>query len=157
MLPILEDLLTQLRKNRQTVATAESCTGGLVAAALTELPGSSDIYLGGVSAYSNAAKIKILQVDDHLIAAHGAVSEPVAQAMAANARRLFSADYGLSLTGIAGPGGASEGKPVGTVWCGLATPLGVSAVKWQLKGSRQAIREEAVLRALSWLGVACRA
>ena len=100
------------------VATAESCTAGLVAARLTERPGSSDYVAGGVVAYSNEAKSGLLGVDPALIEAHGAVSEPVAEAMADGALRRFEADTAVAITGIAGPGGGTEEKPVGTVcWC----------------------------------------
>jgi nicotinamide-nucleotide amidase len=104
-----------------TVATAESCTGGMLGAALTDLPGSSDIYAGGFVTYSNSLKRDLLGVPDDLLARHGAVSEPVAAAMAAGARDRTGATHALAITGIAGPGG-SEHKPEGRVCFALATP-----------------------------------
>lgn len=110
----IDDLVAQLLAGR-LIATAESCTAGLVAARLTDRPGSSDYVAGGVVSYSNEAKVELLGVDPALIEAHGAVSEPVAEAMAAGALRRFGADTAVAITGIAGPGGGTEQKPVGTV------------------------------------------
>ena len=110
----VDDLVAQSLSGRR-IATAESCTAGLVAARLTDLPGSSDYVAGGVVAYSNEAKIQLLGVDPALIEAHGAVSEPVAEAMAAGALQRFGADTAVAITGIAGPGGGTPEKPVGTV------------------------------------------
>lgn len=139
------------RKGGGTIATAESCSGGLLSAMLTEVPGSSRYFLGGVCCYSNASKSEVLGVPDALISDHGAVSEEVARALALGAKRVMKADFALSLTGIAGPGGGSAEKPVGTVWCGLATPSQVSATRLSLSGSRFEIRCQAVLRALAIL------
>jgi nicotinamide-nucleotide amidase len=113
-----------LRAAGATVATGESCTGGLVAARLTAVPGSSDYVLGGVVAYSNDAKQSLLDVPAALLREHGAVSEPVARALAAGARRRLGASFGIGVTGVAGPGGGSEAKPVGTVHVALAGPEG---------------------------------
>ncbi len=119
----LEEVLSELlRSQRKTVATAESCTGGLVAELLTNLPGSSDIFLGGVVAYANSAKQDLLGISEELLEVHGAVSEPVARAMANAARERFGADYSLASTGIAGPGGGTAEKPVGTVCLAWAGP-----------------------------------
>jgi len=156
MRPLLEKVLEALRGSKKSVATAESCTGGLLAARLTDLSGSSDVYVGGVCAYSNGAKITLLNVPESLIAAHGAVSREVALAMARGVQSVLRADFALSLTGIAGPGGGSEEKPVGTVWCGLATPTAVEAVCWQLQGDRAEIRDQATRRALEWLLAECQ-
>ncbi len=109
-----------LRQRKQTLAVAESCTGGLLAHRLTNVPGSSDYFLGGVVAYSNAAKRTILGVDPSLLEREGAVSEAVAKAMASGVRRLFGADIGLAITGIAGPTGGTPEKPVGLVYIALA-------------------------------------
>jgi nicotinamide-nucleotide amidase len=111
---LVDDQVAALLAGR-TIATAESCTAGMVAARLTDRAGSSDYVAGGVVSYSNAAKSDLLGVDPDLIAAHGAVSEPVAEAMAAGALRQFDADTAVAITGIAGPGGGSAEKPVGTV------------------------------------------
>ena len=109
----VDDLVAQLLAGRK-IATAESCTAGLLAARLTDRPGSSDYVMGGVVSYSNDAKAELLGVDTALIEAHGAVSEPVAEAMASGALQRFGADTAVAITGIAGPGGTPE-KPVGTV------------------------------------------
>ncbi len=106
----------------RTLTTAESCTGGLVAERLTRVPGSSAYFLGGVVTYTDALKTRLLGVPEEMLAAHGAVSEPVARAMAAGGRARYGADYGIGVTGIAGPGGGSEEKPVGTVHVALAGP-----------------------------------
>ena len=105
----------------KTIATAESCTGGLLSKRLTDVPGASEAFLGGVVAYANAVKTELLGVPAALIAAHGVVSEPVARAMAKGARTRLGADFGIGITGIAGPGGGTEEKPVGTVFVALAT------------------------------------
>lgn len=117
-----ERLSVSLRARGWRLATAESCTGGLVAALFTEIAGSSDVFERGFVTYSNAAKIGVLGVDLDLLARHGAVSAEVARAMAAGARRASAADVALSVTGIAGPGGGSPQKPVGLVHIGLAAP-----------------------------------
>ena len=103
-----------------TVCTAESCTGGLIAHRLTNIPGCSAYVLGGIVSYSNAVKMKFLSVPESILNTHGAVSEATARAMADGARTIFDADIGVSVTGIAGPGGATPGKPVGLVYIGLA-------------------------------------
>ena len=108
-------LLDAFRKRGRRIATAESCTGGLVAALLTEIPGASDVVERGFITYSNAAKVGVLGVPVELIAAHGAVSEPVARAMAEGALIVSPADVSIAVTGVAGPGGGSEAKPVGLV------------------------------------------
>jgi nicotinamide-nucleotide amidase len=105
-----------------TISTAESCTGGLIAHWLTDVPGSSAYMLGGIVAYSNTAKQALLRVRERTLIDFGAVSEATAREMAANVRRIFQADYTLSVTGIAGPGGGTEEKPVGLTYIGLAGP-----------------------------------
>jgi len=131
-----------------TIATAESCTGGLVGVWLTDIPGSSDYYLGGVVAYSNEAKRLLLGVEPATLAEHGAVSASVARAMADGVRRSLGADLGISLTGIAGPGGGSPAKPVGLVFIGLARTEGVSATRHLFHGDRGTVRTAAAEAAL---------
>ena len=136
-----------LLANRSRIAVAESCTGGLLGGRLTEVPGSSAWFVGGVIAYDNAVKTRELGVPDDLISAHGVVSEPVARAMAEGVRRRFGTEFGLSVTGIAGPDGGSAEKPVGTVAIALAGP-GARARVFRFVGDRQMIRQQSVLAAL---------
>lgn len=119
--PLEAAVVRLLRGKHLTLATAESCTGGSLAGRLTDVPGASDVFLAGYVTYANEAKEATLGVPADLLSAHGAVSEPVAAAMAEGARRVSGAQFALSTTGIAGPGGGAEGKPVGTVYIGLAS------------------------------------
>ena len=138
---LVDDQVAELLAGR-TIATAESCTAGMVAARLTDRAGSSAYVAGGVVSYSNEAKVNLLGVDAALIAAHGAVSEPVAEAMAAGALDRFGADTAVAITGIAGPGGGSEEKPVGTVCFSVALADGRTDTRTlQLPGNRSDIRE----------------
>jgi nicotinamide-nucleotide amidase len=138
-----------LLRGGATLTTAESCTGGLIAAACTAVAGSSDWFERGFVSYSNAAKIEALGVDAALIAAHGAVSGEVARAMAAGALRHSHADIAVAVTGIAGPGGATPGKPVGTVWLAWAQRGNpAQAELLNLSGDRSAVREQTVVHAL---------
>ncbi|MBI2782299.1 MAG: nicotinamide-nucleotide amidohydrolase family protein [Chloroflexi bacterium] len=134
-----------------TVAVAESCTGGLVATTITEVPGSSGYFLGGVVSYANSAKETLLGVAQATLAAHGAVSAQVAVAMAAGARARFGVDLAASITGVAGPDGGSDEKPVGLTYVGLASGAGVEVRRLQLSGDRVANREAAARAALEWL------
>ncbi len=152
----LDDLVARLAEalvgRGWRIATAESCTGGLVAAACTALAGSSTWFERGWVTYSNEAKVEAIGVDPALVAQHGAVSAEVARAMAEGARRHARADLAVAVTGIAGPGGGSVEKPVGTVW--LAVAGGATAVEATLiraDGDRAAVREAAVRRALELL------
>lgn len=133
------------------LATAESCTGGGVAQAITEIAGSSAWFERGFITYSNASKTELLEVPAALIAAHGAVSEEVAAAMARGALDASNADVAVSTTGIAGPGGAVPGKPVGTVCFGWATADAVHTERHLFAGDRHAVREQAVAHALQGL------
>ncbi len=121
-------LLDAARARGLMIATAESCTGGLVAAALTDIPGASDVFDRGFLTYSYAAKTEMLGVDEAMLAEHGAVSEPVARAMAAGARARSRAGLALAITGVAGPGG-SEAKPEGLVWFAVASDAGVRTLR----------------------------
>ncbi|MCQ4364332.1 competence/damage-inducible protein A [Mycobacterium gordonae] len=152
----VDDLVARLLTGRR-IATAESCTAGLLAARLTDRPGSSDYVTGGVVSYSNEAKVDLLGVDAALIEQHGAVSEPVAEAMAAGALTKFDADTAVAITGIAGPGGGTDEKPVGTVCFTVARSDGPSVTRTlRLPGNRSDVRERSttvamhlLLRALS--------
>jgi nicotinamide-nucleotide amidase len=141
-------LLDALRARGLLLATAESCTGGLIAAALTEIAGSSDVVDRGFVTYSNAAKAEMLGVPAEMIASHGAVSEPVARAMAEGALQRSNAAVTIAVTGIAGPGGGSAEKPVGTVWLGCACRGDATVTECRVfPGDRSAIRTATVLRA----------
>ena len=144
------------RRRGWRIATAESCTGGLIAAACTQLAGSSDWFDRGFVTYSNAAKIELLGVDATLIEAQGAVSEAVARAMVQGALRCAPVDLALAVTGIAGPGGAVPGKPVGTVWLAWGTVADVRTELLQLGGDRDAVRGASVHAALQRLTEAAR-
>jgi nicotinamide-nucleotide amidase len=133
------------------LATAESCTGGLIAATCTELSGSSVWFERGFVTYSNAAKSELLGVPPELIDAHGAVSEPVAAAMAGGARLRSAAQVSVAVTGVAGPTGGSEAKPVGTVWFGWSLPDRQHAEVCHFDGDRRAVRRQTVRHALAWL------
>jgi nicotinamide-nucleotide amidase len=142
----------ELRRRGQTVATAESCTGGLLAASLTDIVGASAWFTEGFVTYANEAKIARLGVGPELIERHGAVSPEVAEAMAAGARRVTGCDWAISATGIAGPSGGTAEKPVGLVWYGLARPGGdAAAIQHVLAGGRDEIRQRAVQRGLDLL------
>ncbi|MBK7722977.1 MAG: nicotinamide-nucleotide amidohydrolase family protein [Austwickia sp.] len=154
--PAAHEAITLLRACGDTVATAESLTGGLVAAALTEVPGSSWVVLGGVVAYASAVKASLLGVSPDLLEHGGAVQAEVASAMAANARRVFGAQWGISTTGVAGPDPA-DGRPVGTVYVGLSGPEGDTVTVLNLTGDRAQIRAATVLASLDRLTGAVRA
>lgn len=143
-------LLAAMQARGLTLATAESCTGGLIAAALTAIPGSSATLLAGYVSYSNAAKTRMLGVPAPMLAAHGAVSEPVARAMAEGALADAGADLALSCTGIAGPGGGSAAKPVGLVFIACARRGGPTQAERHLfPGDRAGVREATVAAALA--------
>jgi len=143
-----EHVLELCRARGLTLATAESCTGGLVAARLTSIPGSSDVVLGGVVAYANEVKERELGVPAAVLAAHGAVSAEVAGAMARGARERLHADIAVSVTGVAGPDGGSEEKPVGLVYCHASGPDGELGREFTFPGDRGAIRARSVVIAL---------
>jgi len=157
LLPQVQALAEALRGRSWRMATAESCTGGLIAAACTQVAGSSDWFERGFVSYSNAAKTELLGVDPALIDAQGAVSEPVARAMVQGALRRSPVQLAVAVTGIAGPGGAVPGKPVGTVWLAWGTALAVQAERLQLGGDRDAVRGATVRAALQRLTEAARA
>ena len=148
---ITEKLAVALRARGWRMATAESCTGGLIAAACTDLAGSSDWFERGVVSYSNTAKTELLGVPAELIAAHGAVSEPVARAMAAGALARSPAQLSVAVTGVAGPAGGSAARPVGTVWFGWCVDGQTDAERCQFAGDRAAVRAQTVTHALQGL------
>lgn len=148
---IVEQLASSLKARGQMMASAESCTGGLIAGACTELSGSSDWFERGFVTYSNAAKTELLDVPAALIKDQGAVSDAVARAMAAGALVHSRAQWAVAVTGVAGPTGGSVDKPVGTVWLAWATPHGVQAEHHRFPGDRTAVRRATVQRALAGL------
>ena len=144
----LEAILGELLKQKNaTIATAESCTGGRLAAALNALPGSSSYYLGSVVAYANDVKQQVLGVEQDMLAQHGAVSEQTVREMAEGVRRLMHTDYAIATSGIAGPDGGTKDKPVGTVWIAWATPEGTVAERFQFGVAR--LREQITQRAVA--------
>ncbi|AEH44861.1 competence/damage-inducible protein CinA [Thermodesulfatator indicus DSM 15286] len=149
---LLEGVVGKLLLSRkETLALAESCTGGLVASRITRIPGASAYFERGVVSYSNEAKIEILGVPKEAVETHGAVSEPVAKAMAEGIKKLAKSTYGIGITGIAGPTGGSLEKPVGTVWIGFSYPEGTVAQCFRFPGDRQTVQDYAATTALDWL------
>ena len=149
--PVAALVLDRCRELGLTLATAESCTGGLVAALLTEIPGSSDVFLGSVVAYANEVKAASLGVPEEILARHGAVSAETASAMAAGARDRLGADAAIATTGVAGPGGGTPEKPVGLVYTAVAGPMGERVDELRLPGSRDEIRLRSAVLSLHGL------
>ncbi|MFQ3588469.1 MAG: competence/damage-inducible protein A [Fimbriimonadaceae bacterium] len=141
-------ILQTLRERGQTLSVAESCTGGLLGGRLTSVPGSSDVFYGGVIAYSNAVKTSLLGVPEAILAQFGAVSAETAEAMAEGARRTLGSDWGVSITGVAGPGGGTDRKPVGLVFVGVSGPSGATSGSMNYRGNRDTVRTRAVQLAL---------
>ena len=146
MMKLSHDVVDALKG--KTLVTAESCTGGGIGNALTSVPGSSAVFKGGVICYTNWVKEHILGVDPKLLTEYGAVSAPVAQAMAQGVRKALDADVSLSVTGLAGPDGDAFGNPVGTVYIGCDCSWHTEVRKYHFNGDRAAVREQAVTAAL---------
>ncbi len=149
--PLVADIAARLLARGEWLAVAESCTGGLIAAACTELPGSSNWFERGLATYSNRAKQELLGVPEALLAAHGAVSEPTVRAMAEGLLARAPVQHAIAVSGIAGPAGGTPEKPVGTVWIAWADRQGVLARCFQFAGDRRSVRQQAVLAALQAL------
>ena len=145
------DVLGKLGKAGLTLAVAESCTGGRICDRITNVPGSSERFKGGLVAYSNESKARFLGVSRDTLKVHGAVSEECAREMAAGVVKAFNADVGVSVTGIAGPGGATPQKPVGSVYIGLAWKKELVAFRYLFDGDRMAIKAQATEQALQLL------
>lgn len=137
-----------LFKNNLTVSLAESCSGGLIAHRITQVPGASRFFAGGIVTYSNDSKIKILNISEDTIAKHGAVSEPTARQMAENARNLFNTDMSCAVTGIAGPGGGSAEKPIGTVYIAISNKNDTQCWHFHFIGSREDLKLKTSSKAL---------
>ncbi len=148
-------VINNFRERGLSLSLAESCTGGMIAAALTSVPGASDIFWGSAVTYINGAKEQILGVSHLTLEKHGAVSEECAREMAEGARRIYGADVAMSVTGIAGPGGGSELKPVGTVWFGFSSREGTEAFRCRFDGDRSEIRRQTAERVLTFLLKKC--
>jgi nicotinamide-nucleotide amidase len=153
---LAEIVVTRLLARRERVALAESCTGGLLAELLTSVAGASNVFDLGVVAYSDDMKRRLLAVPEEALAVHGAVSEKVARALAEGARRVAGAAWGVGVTGIAGPGGGTPAKPVGTVHLALAGPAGTETVQRLYRGDRERVRRQAAFEALNLLRIALR-
>lgn len=153
MYKLCETLINKLKEKNLTLSCAESCTGGLIAKSITDVSGCSSVFYGGVVSYDNIVKMGILGVKEETLKEYGAVSYETAKEMASGVKIACSTDIGISTTGIAGPGGAVPGKPVGTVYIGIATKDGVESVRLDLgeENSREVIREKAVYKILSLL------
>jgi PncC family amidohydrolase len=144
-------LLSIMRRSGETLAVAESCTGGLIAERITSIAGSSEFFKLGVIPYSNDAKKKVLKISHQVLRKFGAVSEPTAIAMAQRVRRLAGADWGIGVTGIAGPSGATKTKPLGLTYLAVAGPDGVLCRRYFFKGTRHTIRRKAAEKVLDLL------
>lgn len=146
-----ELLAFELGLRHKTMCCAESCTGGLIGAAMTDMAGSSEYFLGSAVTYSNEAKMKLLGVREQTLADHGAVSEETAGEMALGAAALFGADYSVAVTGIAGPGGETPTKPVGLVYIAVSDGSRVVVTKNNFEGGRQQVRDSTVMEACGLL------
>lgn len=150
--PLLSKVIHEaLREKGHSVSVAESCTGGLLANAFTDIPGSSKTFAGGVVCYNNDAKVQMLGVPECMLSQHGAVSAETAVAMAAGAAERFATEYALSVTGFAGPGGGTSEYPVGTIFIGLHSPDGIWSKKCLFTGTRITVKRRSVNTALDWL------
>ena len=148
---LAEVIFRELSSLNQTLAVAESCTGGLLSSSFTEVHGVSKVFHGGAVCYHNDAKVQILEVPEIMLEQHGSVSEEIAIAMATSASEKFGTDYGLSITGFAGPTGGTQILPIGSIYLGYSSPLGVWAKKLNLRGDRASNRRRATSAALDWM------
>ena len=153
MYELCEALVNKLKEKNLTLSCAESCTGGLIAKSITDVSGCSSVFYGGVVSYDNIVKMGVLGVKEETLKAHGAVSYQTAEEMASGVKRACSTDIGISTTGIAGPGGAVPGKPVGTVYIGIAINDTIESARLDLgsENSRDTIRQNAVSELLTRL------
>ncbi|HUE35886.1 MAG TPA: CinA family protein [Candidatus Acidoferrum sp.] len=154
---IEKSVVSLLTRRKKTLALAESCTGGFIANQITNVPGASKIFLGGIVSYSNGAKQKFLAVKAGTLEQRGAVSEAVAREMAAGARKRFGADFAIAVTGIAGPTGGTKNKPIGTVFIALAGPFGVFVERRLNRFDRQKFKKITTRQALQLLRIKAKA
>mgnify|MGYP003396100197 CR=1 FL=1 len=148
---IIKQIHTVLIKKRKTLAVAESCTGGLLSSLLTNYSGSSDFFILGAIVYSNFSKHLLAKIPLAVINKHGAVSQPVAVTLAKNIRKIAKTDYGIGITGIAGPTGGTADKPVGTVYIAAANKTKIICRRFQCQGTRTSIRQQSCISALKLL------
>jgi len=148
---LADTVITALTKKRMTISTAESCTGGLIGAYLTEISGASAVYFGGIIAYDNSIKERILGVPEEILKSHGAVSAPTVEYMAASVCRNYQTNIGISVSGVAGPGGGTPEKPVGLVYIGVAQENSQASYRHLFSGSRREVREKTVVHALNYV------
>jgi len=146
--PLAQDVVKRLKRKKMTLATAESITGGGLGAAVTSVPGASDVFLGGLITYSDQSKTKFLEIAKRILTKHTAVSEEVAIAMAQSARKQFGTDYAIATTGVAGPGKA-YGQKAGTVWVAIDSKKGPITLCLALSGTREDIRHATIQSALA--------
>jgi PncC family amidohydrolase len=145
------EIINIMRTKKLTLGTVESASGGLIAGLITDIPGSSDVFKGAVISYSNEIKMKLVGVKKETLDKYGAVSAQVAEEMASGGRKVLSVDICISDTGIAGPGGATPGKPVGLFYLGFSSKEGTSSQKHIFNGTRAENRQQAALAALQWV------
>lgn len=150
-MPLETKIAKLLTKSKKTLSTAESCTGGLLADRLTNVPGSSNFFNLGVVTYANQAKSKLLKISPKTIQKHGAVSKQVALAMAKGVRKILHSDFGIGITGIAGPSGATKNKPVGLVYIAISSKNKSICVKSIFKGTRTSVKSQAATKTLKLL------
>jgi nicotinamide-nucleotide amidase len=148
---LADGIIRHLRATEKTLAIAESCTGGLLSSAFTEIPGASKVFLGGLVCYNNDIKVGVLGVPEPILQQHGAVSAECAVAMATAATERFECDYALTITGYAGPSGGDAANPLGTHYLGFSSPVGVWSKTVRLTGNRMVVRQQAVTQALDWM------
>lgn len=149
--PVAYEIVERLRKKRLTLGAVESATGGLISHLITNVPGASDVYLGSITSYSNDVKIKVVGVRPATLEKYGAVSAPVARQMASGGRKVLGVDICIADTGIAGPTGATPGKPVGLFYIGLSHQGGTFSRKHLFKGTREQNKQSAAREALKWV------
>ncbi|MEW5692715.1 MAG: CinA family protein [Candidatus Hydrogenedentota bacterium] len=144
-------ILSLLKRRKQTLSIAESCTGGYVSKLITDIPGASKVFKGSIISYADDIKVKILKVRERDLKTYGAVSCEIVKQMVCNVRKILDTDWGIAITGIAGPKGGTKTKPVGTVWIAVSGPDNVKTLRFRFQGDREYIRYSAVKEAIRFL------